>query len=92
MIAVDVQNLTAYSVDEKFVVKAVRKALQYTGAKGTISVGVVFVDSRAMRKLNKEYHNKDKATDVLSFGSARNFIVPEKTGDYLGPYALVFNI
>ena len=84
MIAVDVQNLTAYLVDEKFAKKAVRKTLRHTGAKGAISVGVVFVGSRMMRKINKEYNNKDKATDVLSFGRANQFIVPEKVGDYLG--------
>ena len=84
MIAVDVQNLTAYLVDEKFAKKAVRKTLRHTGAKGAISVGVVFVGSRMMRKINKEYNNKDKATDVLSFSSSSKFIVPDKMGDYLG--------
>ena len=84
MIAVDVKSLTAYLVDEKFAKKAVRKTLRHTGAKGAISVGVVFVGSRMMRKINKEYNNKDKATDVLSFGRANQFIVPEKVGDYLG--------
>ncbi len=30
-------------------------------------VGIVFVDKKAMRKLNKQYRQKDKVTDVLSF-------------------------
>lgn len=84
MIAVDVQNLTSYPANEKFAGKAVRKTIQYTGAKGAKSVGVVFVGSRMMRKLNKEYNNKDKATDVLSFSSSSKFIIPEEMGDYLG--------
>ncbi len=30
-------------------------------------VGIVFIDQKAMRKLNKQYRGKDKVTDVLSF-------------------------
>ena len=30
-------------------------------------VGIVFIDKKAMRKLNKQYRQKDKVTDVLSF-------------------------
>ena len=53
-------------------------------------VNVLLIDDKAMRSLNKEFRNKDKATDVLSFpqfepgevnGTAA---APEVIGSYLG--------
>lgn len=36
------------------------------GARGR--VGIALVSDRAMRRLNRDYRDKDRATDVLSFG------------------------
>lgn len=33
------------------------------------NLSLVFLETRAARQLNKTYRNKDRATDVLSFGS-----------------------
>lgn len=37
------------------------------GEKKNIYVELIFIDDNAMRAMNKEYMNKDYATDVLSF-------------------------
>ena len=52
--------------------------------KGTISVGIAFVGRARIKELNNKYRNKNTATDVLSFGSDEQFVVPKDTGEYLG--------
>jgi len=52
--------------------------------KGTISVGIALVGRARIRELNNKYNKKNAATDVLSFGSDRQFIVPRGMGEYLG--------
>ncbi len=84
MTQVDIQNLTTLPIDEDFVRRLVKKTLQYSPIKGTISVGVAFVGRAAIRELNGQYSGKNKATDVLSFRSERKFITPKMTGAYLG--------
>jgi probable rRNA maturation factor len=37
------------------------------GRQGRATVGVVFLDSRAMRTLNRRYLRHDRTTDVISF-------------------------
>ncbi len=42
-------------------------ALKKTATKNNISVNVTIVSQNEIRRLNKEYRNVDKVTDVLSF-------------------------
>jgi probable rRNA maturation factor len=37
-------------------------------------IGVVLVDSKEMRRLNRKYRKKNKITDVLSFSGSDNFL------------------
>jgi len=83
-VKVDIQNLTTLDVDEKFVRKVIKAALRSQAIQGIISVGVAFVGRGCMQKLSKKYNRKNKVTDVLSFASSENFIVPDKEGRYLG--------
>lgn len=84
MITVDIRNLTTSPPDKKFVKKIVRETLRYMEIKGTISVGIAFVGRVRIRELNNKYNKKNAATDVLSFGSDEQFVVPKDTGEYLG--------
>lgn len=84
MILVDIQNLTTLGIDEDFVRRVVKKTLQYSPIKGTISLGIAFVGPARIQKLNRQYKGKNKATDILSFQSERKFITPEIKGVYLG--------
>ena len=47
--------------------KAVCATLEYEDFPADAEVSVTFCDNEYIKKLNKEYRNKDKATDVLSF-------------------------
>jgi probable rRNA maturation factor len=57
-------------VDEK-AMELVRSVLQFAAEKEDIEEGselsVTFVDNKRIRELNKEYRQKDAATDVISF-------------------------
>jgi len=52
---------------EAFVVQVVEKVLAYEQCEEGFEVSISFVNNQEMRKLNKEYRNIDKETDVLSF-------------------------
>lgn len=41
------------------------------GVTGTVEISVLFCDDPRIRRLNKEYRNLDRPTDVLSFGQAQ---------------------
>lgn len=47
--------------------KLVNQILKGEGAGDGRRVDVTFVDEKEIRRLNRQYRNKDKATDVLSF-------------------------
>ncbi len=49
------------------VTKAISEALLYEGFEQTAHISVTFTDNEGIRALNKEYRDKDTATDVLSF-------------------------
>ena len=47
--------------------KAIRAALKFEKFNQDVMVSVSFTDNEGIRELNREYRNKDAATDVLSF-------------------------
>ena len=47
--------------------QAVCATLAYEEFEKDAEVSITFCDNKYIKKLNKEYRNKDKATDVLSF-------------------------
>ena len=47
--------------------KAIAGALRYENFRNDVIVSVTFTDNEGIRALNKEYREKDTATDVLSF-------------------------
>lgn len=47
--------------------RTVRATLKYEGIKNNTEVSVTFADDESIRKLNAEYRNLDRPTDVLSF-------------------------
>lgn len=51
---------------EALVEKVVQKTLELE-VEGDYEVSISFVDNNEIRELNKQYRNKDAATDVLSF-------------------------
>lgn len=47
--------------------RAVNATLVHEGFDKACEISITFCDNKYIRKLNKEYRAKDKATDVLSF-------------------------
>ena len=62
---IEVNNLTADKIDEKFLKGLARKVLEGENKKVELSIALVGQDR--IRELNRKYRKKDKATDVLSF-------------------------
>jgi probable rRNA maturation factor len=58
----------------------VREAQRMVGLVG--SVDVLLADDRTLRRLNRDFRGKDKATDVLSFPAAEDF-----GGEFAGRFA-----
>lgn len=94
---VEINNLTKRRIDEKFlkkvatmVLRGKRKISKYPN----INLSVALVGQEEIKKLNKQYRGKNKATDVLSFRYDNNFgevvICPEKTKEL--PRVLVHGI
>ncbi|MBQ7521699.1 MAG: rRNA maturation RNase YbeY [Clostridia bacterium] len=56
--------------------------LQLEGFEGIAEISVTFVDNNEIHSLNKQYRNKDSATDVLSFPMGENGVydIDPKTG------------
>lgn len=61
------EKYTHDSVLERLVHRAVRGALVSEGVDFDCEVSVTFTDNEGIRELNREYRDKDSATDVLSF-------------------------
>ncbi len=82
---IEFQNLNKnYSnIDPEKIIDAIELVLreEYSGEEPEISI--VIISSEEMQEINNRYRKKDKPTDVLSFGtlkdyfSERDFILPE---------------
>ncbi|KPK99818.1 MAG: hypothetical protein AMJ91_06125 [candidate division Zixibacteria bacterium SM23_73_3] len=64
---VNVQNIHPELKVKKKTIQLLTKHV-LTSEKTDSSVDVILVDDKFMRRLNKKFTNKDKTTDVLSFG------------------------
>ena len=62
----EINNLTNFSVNEKIFSTVAKNVLKGENRK-TETISLAFVDKKEIRKLNKKFRKKDKATDVLSF-------------------------
>jgi probable rRNA maturation factor len=62
-----------------------REAQRAVGLSG--AVDVLLADDRTLRRLNREFRGKDKATDVLSFPAAQEFGA-EFAGGFAGDVAI----
>ncbi len=63
---------------EEILKTVAEEALRYTGCPYECEVCLTLTDDPSIRRINKEYRNIDRATDVLSFP----FLEFEKPGDF----------
>lgn len=80
---IEINNKTRSRIDVEFVKKVSEKFLKKYKIKNK-EVSIVFVGDSAIRKINKQYRGKDKATDVLSFEGEDEFL-----GEILIDYAQI---
>ncbi len=70
---VNIYNLTNYDLNSE--IKLVKRVLKYALKKENIknaSFSVIIVDDSYIHKINKEYRNIDRPTDVISFALMDN--------------------
>lgn len=73
-LSVDIKNKTAFKISKKIFLEILNRLKKKVKTSGNISLALV--GEREIRKLNKNYRHKDKATDVLSFPTFEGEIVP----------------
>ena len=81
----NVFNQTNYDINLKYYEYFLSNALKVSGIKG--EVNLLFSCDKFIRKLNKKFRNKDKATDVLTFPAGDI----EEGGDIVISYEWVKN-
>lgn len=69
---IELNNLTFFAVDKKFFTGVAKKVLKGEN-KEKKNLSVAFISREEIKKLNKKYRKKNKATDVLSFGQVLSF-------------------
>lgn len=69
---IEVNNLTKFTVDKRFFLGVAKKVLKGEN-KELEDLSIAFVSTQEIKKANKKYRNKNKATDVLSFEKGKNF-------------------
>lgn len=74
---IEVNNLTAGSISEKFLKRVAKKILRGENIKkGSLSIALV--RENQIKELNKKYLRKNRATDVLSFGGNPDFLLKSR--------------
>lgn len=74
----DVEPWTALGLSRSGLTRFVREAQRVVGLRGWVDV--LLADDRTLRRLNRDFRGKDKATDVLSFPAATE-VRAELAGD-----------
>jgi probable rRNA maturation factor len=66
--SIEIANRTKKRIDSKFVKNLIRKTIKISEISILdFSISVVFLEKSEIKKLNRKYRQKNKATDVLSF-------------------------
>ena len=76
--------------------EAIIFTLEYKSYHSNVEISILIVDNNEIKKLNNEYRNIDKETDVLSFplinpSDIPNFFVDSTSKIYLGDIVLSFD-
>jgi probable rRNA maturation factor len=94
----EINNTDKSPVKKAFVKKVVLLTLEKSGylklAKKSLSLSLAWVCEIEIRKINKQYRKKDKATDVLSFCEFENASELKNSAEkdlFLGELILCYN-
>ena len=72
---IEINNLSRSLVDKR-TLKAAAEIVLRGERKKSAELSIVLTGESEIKKINKKYRKKNKATDVLSFGSDKKFISP----------------
>lgn len=64
---IDIQNKTNETIKKSFLEDVAKTSLDVLKIEGSYSLGLLLVDNKFIKKLNKGYRGIDLPTDVLSF-------------------------
>lgn len=78
-----INNLYGYKGNYKYLNKIIKKTLKHEKALNS-EFSIVFVDESEIRRLNRDYRNIDKVTDVLSFAFEDNSKISYNKIRFLG--------
>jgi probable rRNA maturation factor len=67
MRTIQIRSDSRYPVERERLRSVVEKALQMEGLVSELTVSLVVVGTRQMKKINATFHHEDRVTDVLSF-------------------------
>lgn len=79
----EITNLYNEDIDTKDLKKVLKIAIKKLKKKN-IEFNIIFVDNKYIHKLNKEYRNIDRETDVISFALDDDNSFPKIDTDVLG--------
>lgn len=68
--------------------KAAAAVLAYGQVEGEAALTILLTDDEQMRLLNRDFAGLDEPTDVLSFGTDLDEMMPEEMTGYLGDIAI----
>ncbi|MBQ9267555.1 MAG: rRNA maturation RNase YbeY [Clostridia bacterium] len=67
MIEINYNNITKMPKEEKLIKQVVKKVLEAEEIKHDVDVYITLTNNEEIHKINKEYRDVDRPTDVLSF-------------------------
>lgn len=67
---IEINNLTKFKLDKKLYTGIAKKVIK--GENKRIDLSVAYVSQNEIKKWNKKYRKKNKATDVLSFNLGKS--------------------
>ncbi|MDD5639444.1 MAG: rRNA maturation RNase YbeY [Candidatus Pacebacteria bacterium] len=73
MIEIQNLNLNFKRIDRKFLIDIANTILAKEKVSKKVDISVVIVNEKDIQKMNRQYRKKNKVTDVLSFGSIKDF-------------------
>ncbi|MDD4409501.1 MAG: rRNA maturation RNase YbeY [Candidatus Pacebacteria bacterium] len=85
---IEIQNLNPNfkRIDKKLLIEVAGFVLKKEKVRKGVEISIVIISPEEIQKLNKNYRKKNKATDVLSFGSIDNFYSKE---DFMLPEIII---
>lgn len=74
MVEYEINNNYDYKEDYTFLDSVIKRTLKHERINNAI-FSIIFVDEKEIQKINKEYRNIDKVTDVISFAFEDNALM-----------------